>query len=66
MGSPIFNIMGNRNNPMNMLSAFNQFRKNFKGDPRAQVQELLNSGKMTQAQYNQLSNMANQFRNMFK
>lgn len=59
-----------RNNPMlnmmNMLQQFNQFRSNFSGDPRQKVQELLNSGRMTQDQYNQLSSMAENFMRMFK
>ena len=49
-------------NLMHMISTFNQFRSTFQGDPQQKVQELLNSGKMTQDQFNQLSQMANQFR----
>lgn len=37
----------------NLISQFQQFRQQFRGDPRQQVQQLLNSGKITQAQYNQ-------------
>jgi len=51
------------NNPMNMLQQFQNFASNFakmQKDPRQTVQELLNSGQMTQAQYNQLSQMASQ------
>lgn len=35
-----------------LVAQFNQFRQTFKGDPRQQVQQLLNSGRVTQAQYN--------------
>lgn len=49
-------------NMMNMISQFNQFRSTFQGDPQQKVQELLNSGQMTQQQFNQLSQMAQQFR----
>lgn len=53
MNSALFNALGNsQNNPMNIIQQFNQFRKNFKGNPQQQVQQLLNSGKITQAQYN--------------
>ena len=51
------------NNPMGMLQQFQAFAENFsktQKNPREAVQELLNSGKMTQAQYNQLSQMASQ------
>lgn len=50
----------------NMMSQFNRFKQNFSGDPQAQVQQLLDSGQMTQSQFNQLSQMATQFQNMMK
>lgn len=52
--------------PMNMFQEFNQFRQNFQGDPKQQVQQLLNSGQMTQEQFSQLSAMAQQFGQFFK
>ena len=51
------------NNPFGMMQQFQTFVNNFQRmqkDPRQAVQELLNSGQMTQAQYNQLSQMASQ------
>lgn len=33
------------------MTRFNQFRNMFSGDPRQQVQQLLNSGKVSQSQY---------------
>lgn len=67
MASPIYNAMngGRNNNPLQMLQAFNQFKSGFKGNAKEEVQKLLNSGKMTQNQYNQLQNMANSFIKMF-
>jgi hypothetical protein len=47
-----------------MLQKFNQFRQMFKGDPQQQVQQMLNSGKISQAQYNQAVQMANQMAQM--
>ena len=35
------------------MTRFNQFRNMFSGDPRQQVQQLLNSGKVSQSQYNE-------------
>lgn len=49
-------------NMMAMVQQFNQFRSTFQGNPQQKVQELLNSGQMTQEQFNQLSQMAQQFR----
>ena len=49
-----------------------QFSKQFRGDPTQQVQQLLNSGKISQQQYdqavqttNQLYQTASQFLKMF-
>lgn len=71
MPNPLFNMLGNNsnlpipfNNMQNMMQSLNQFRQNLQGDPKQQVQQLLNSGKMSQNQYNQLSQMATQIQNM--
>lgn len=61
--NPLYNEMQNSNG--NMLQRFQQFRQNFKGDPQQQIQQLLNSGKVSQAQYNQAVQMAQQFQRMF-
>lgn len=61
--NPLYNEMQNKNG--NMLQRFQQFRQNFKGDPRQQVQQLLNSGRVSQSQYNQAVQMAQQFQRMF-
>jgi vancomycin permeability regulator SanA len=53
--------------PPNMqaiLQQFQQFKSTFRGDPRQQVQSLLNSGKVSQTQYNQAVQMANQLAKM--
>ena len=44
-----------------MMQQFQQFRANFQGDPKAEVQKLLQCGKMSQNQLNQLQAMAQQF-----
>ena len=51
--------------PQNFINQFNQFRQNFSNqqNPQQMVQQLLDSGKMTQEQFNQLSQMANQIIN---
>ena len=66
MANPLFQALGgNRQTPNDggfsqMIQGLNQFRNSFHGNPTDKVQELLNSGKMTQQQYNQLSQMARQ------
>lgn len=70
MANPLFQMFGNSaptnsqgpfNNPIQLMQQFNQFRSNFQGDPRQKVQEMLNTGQMTQEQFNNLSNMAQTF-----
>ena len=53
------------NNPFAMIQKFREFKKNFKGDPREQVQQLLNSGRMTQDQLEYLENTARQLQGIF-
>ena len=72
MANSIFNDLGGNNNKLpgpfgnvqDMMQRLNQFRQSFQGDPKQQVQQLLNSGRMSQSQYNQLSQMATQIQNM--
>lgn len=49
-------------NPMQqfqvMMQRFQQFKQSFQGDPKAEVEKLLQSGKMSQQQLNQLQQMA--------
>lgn len=51
-------------NPMQMMAEFQKFRSNFQGNPQEEVQKLLQSGKMSQQQLNQLQSMAQQFQQM--
>ena len=71
MANQLFNMLGSNSNlpgpfgnMQDLMSKLNQFRQSFQGDPKQQVQQLLNSGKMSQNQYNQLSQMATQIQNM--
>ena len=64
MPNPLFQMMG-QNMPMpGMMQKFQQFQQIFRGDPRQQIQQMLNSGKVNQSQYNQAVQMAQQFRSM--
>lgn len=71
MASSLFNSLGQSQklpgafgDMQNMMGKLNQFRQSFQGDPKQQVQQLLNSGQMSQDQYNRLSQMATQIQNM--
>lgn len=52
------------NNAANIIQQFMQFKNSFKGNPQEQIQQMLNSGKITQAQYNNAVKQAQQFQNM--
>ena len=54
------------NNMANLLSQFNQFRSTFSGNPEQQVKQLLQSGHMSQEQFNQLAQTANQLYHLIK
>ena len=56
MSNPLF-AMSQQNN---IVQRFQQFQRMFKGDPRQQVQQLLNSGKVSQQQYNNAVQTAQQ------
>ena len=63
--NPLFNLLGGNGNvfPSNMqsiLSQFQQFKQTFRGDPKQQIQQMLNSGRVSQAQYDQAVKMANE------
>ncbi len=52
------------NNAVNIIQRFMQFKNSFKGNPQEQIQQMLNSGKISQAQYNNAVKQAQQFQNM--
>ena len=66
MANPLVDALGNSQfgNMAGMVQQFNQFKKTFQGNPQQQVQELLNSGKITQDQYNQAVQQAKALQKM--
>lgn len=44
---------------MNFMNQFNQFRSGIQGNPQQMVDQLRQNGQMSDAQFQQLSNMAN-------
>ena len=48
------------------VNQFNKFRSTFMGNPEQQVKQLINSGKMSQEQFNQYAQMANQLSKLIK
>ena len=62
------NVQQGQNNAFNpqMIQQFNQFRKTFNCTPQQAVMNLMRQGMMTNAQFQQLAQMANQFQNFMK
>lgn len=70
MANPLFNMLGGNRPAVNpnltqFMNEFNRFKSEFKGDARSEIQRLLNSGQMTQEQYNHLAQTAKQFAGIF-
>ena len=57
MGGPFGNIQ-------QMMQRYQQFRQSFHGDPRQQVEQMMNSVQDSQEKYNQAYQMAQQWQRM--
>ena len=74
MPSSIYNQLSGNNgfqqnpfqNPQNFLNSLQQFASSFRGDPQQIVMQLLQSGRMSQQDYNKYRQMAQQFKNNTK
>ena len=72
MNNPFFVALGGGQMPgpvgqfQRMMQQFQQFKANFHGDPKAEVEKLLQSGKLSQTQLNQLQQMAKQFQSLMQ
>ncbi len=51
-------------NPNAIMQQLNQLKQTFKGDPNQQIQQMLNSGRITQQQYNAAVQQAQQIMRM--
>ena len=57
----LYNQFGRQNNPLEQLAhEAREFKKQFTGNPRQEVERLLQTGAMSQAQFNQYSQIAQQ------
>ena len=65
MANPLFNGFGNNNQFGNLIQQAQEFKRQFANiNPRAEVERLLQSGAMTQSQFNQYSQIAQQVAQM--
>ena len=65
MSNPLFNQL-NQNNPASMIQQFNEFMKQMQGiNPKDEVMNMLQNGKINQQQLNQAQQMAQQMQSVF-
>ena len=65
MSNPIYQALGGGGKP-NMIQQFTQFMNQMKGkDPNAMINELVSSGRISQAQLDQAQKQAQQMQGMF-
>ena len=61
MSNALYNQFGRKNNPFEQLAQqAREFQKHFNGSPRQEVERLLQTGQMSQSQFNQYSQIAQQ------
>lgn len=67
MANSLFTQFGNQppnNGLMQIMAQAQDLQKTFNGNPKEEVEKLLNSGQMSQDQFNKFAQMANQIRAM--
>ena len=67
--NPLFQTMMQNSpmgNMMNLVQRFQQFRNNFQGNPQQVVQQMMQSGQISQQQYNNAVQMAQQLQGLLK
>lgn len=61
----LYNQFGRQNNPLEQLAQqAREFRKQFTGNPRQEVERLLQTGQLSQADFNRYSQIAQQVSQM--
>lgn len=61
--NPIYEMLSSNNMPP-ILQQFMKFRQSFQGDARTQIQQMLSSGQITQADYDNAVRQAEQLQKM--
>ena len=65
--NPLYQLINSQQNPQNaFMTRFRNFKNTFNGDPQQMVQQMLNSGRISQQQYDSAVRMANQLMGMMK
>ena len=60
MSNSLFQKFGAQQDPMaQFFKEFNQFKNNFKGDPKAEVEKMMQTGQLSQEEFNEYAQMTN-------
>lgn len=60
MPNPLYQQLGNQSQNNQLIQRLQQFRRTFTGNPQQMVQNLINSGRISQQQLNQYTQQANE------
>ena len=68
MPNALFNALGGQspNNITSIVRQIKQFQQTFKGDPKTEVERLVRTGQMSQADFDRYAQTANQIMQMLK
>ena len=72
MSNPIKSMLNNNSNISNsmpnnnLIEQFKRFKSTFSGNPRDMINQMLNSGRFSNAQIEQAKGLAKQLQGMFK
>ena len=66
MNSSLYNDFGPKDNVTQFINEINNFKKNFQGDARAEVEKMMKNGQLSQAQFNEFAQIANQYAKYIK
>lgn len=65
MANPILSQLPNNNNKgSNIVSKFIEFKNNFSGDPQQKINDMLNSGQVSQKDVDEATRLANMVKMM--
>lgn len=61
----LYQQLGPQNQLQSFMKQYEDFKKNFTGDPQEKIQQMLNSGQISQQQYNAAVQKANMLKSLF-
>lgn len=60
MPNSLYSQLGPQDGLSRMINEINNFRNNFHGDPKAEVEKMMQSGQLSQEDFNRFAQMANE------